>query len=613
MSFMFKPSQYFDPSAVNELSCAATIFKQLTLGYPAIAQKIAEHVKGLDTPLICMEGYPSAEFSPLVQLCGAQLYQQTGKTAEIISIQSVYHSSEEIEEKLKPYLPEDRQVDPVLLYGKRLENGFDQIICQEALDELIQRLQNRKSSPCILYGFGSLYPDAIRELADVSVYLDVIPKEVAIRAKNGRMVNMGDQVARPFRALMRRAYYVDFEAGLALRTRLLKEGGIDFYIASSDSQHPQMLPFSALCTLAKELSQKPIRNSPVYLEGVWGGQYIKKIRNIPDKDMKNVAWSFDFIPMEVSVAVQLKDQLIQIPFYTLLQLQAEAIMGKSCTEKFGGYFPIRFNYDDTFHSSGNMSIQVHSNGPYNKEHYNEIGRQDESYYIVTAGHGARTYLGFRDDADPQEFIREIKQSEKMHQPVDYQRYIHAEVSKPGLQVMIPAGTVHASGRNQVILEIGSLTVGSYTYKLYDYLRLDLDGQPRPIHTWHGERVLVQSRNEEWVKKNVVQSPRTIRQGEGWRETILGEHDLLYFSLRHLEFEKEIEDCTKDIFHVLTLVDGEHVVIESLDHPEYCYHAHYMDIVLVPASVGRYVIRNLGDHPVIVHKTCLKDGFEADNQ
>ena len=68
--------------------------------------------------------------------------------------------------------------------------------------------------------------------------------------------------------------------------------------------------------------------------------------------------------------------------------------------------------------------------------------------------------------------------------------------------MIPAGTIHASGRNQVILEIGSLTIGSYTYKMYDYLRLDLDGHPRPIHTYHGSNVLARERQTTWINNNV---------------------------------------------------------------------------------------------------------------
>jgi len=394
-----------------------------------------------------------------------------------------------------------------------------------------------------------------------------------------------------------------------LRRTLIKEGYIDFYIDSTAEY--KMLPKEALNEAFSALSKMPFRCTPVCLEGVWGGQYVKSLRNVPD-EMKSIAWVFDLIPMEVSIRIAVGDNEISCPFYSFLQNQEENIMGKKCVEKFDGFFPIRFNYDDTFHSSGNMSIQVHSDANYNKANFNEFGRQDESYYIVEAGHGAKTYLGFNDEIDPDEFLDLAKRSEKEHTVIDYKKYINAVESKPGVQVMIPAGTIHASGQNQVILEIGSLTVGSYTYKLYDYLRLDLDGIPRPIHTYHGERVLHKERNTTWVNNNVVQKPRTIREGDGWKETIVGEHDLLYFSLRHLEFETEIEDDTNGKFHVLSLVNGQKVVVESIDNPELSYTQNYLDIIVVPASIGRYRIRNLTNNPCIVHKTCLKEGFENDN-
>jgi mannose-6-phosphate isomerase class I len=324
--------------------------------------------------------------------------------------------------------------------------------------------------------------------------------------------------------------------------------------------------------------------------------------------MVNAAWVFDLIPLEVSIVVEAGKQLLEFPFFTFVQKEGEALMGAGCVKKFGGYFPIRFNYDDSYHSSGNMSIQVHSGHKYNVENYGEHGRQDESYYIVATGHGAKTYVGFNEDADPNEFIREAKKSEKEYTAIDYQKYINHIKSIPGTQVMLPAGTIHSSGRNQVILEIGSLTIGSYTYKMYDYLRADLDGVPRPIHTYHGENVLCKERTTSWVKENLVQEPRLVRSGNDWAEYIVGEHNLLYFSLRRLEFEKVIEDNTSGIFHVLTLVDGEKVVVQSIDNPELSYTQNYLDVVVVPANMGRYVIKNLGVQPVCIHKTILKEGF-----
>ena len=106
----------------------------------------------------------------------------------------------------------------------------------------------------------------------------------------------------------------------------------------------------------------------------------------------------------------------------------------------------------------------------------------------------------------------------------------------------------------------------------------------------------------------MQPPRLIRSGQGWAEYIVGEHELIYFSLRRLEFEKEIECDTQGTFHVLTLVDGERVIIQSKENPELCYEQNWLDIVVVPANVGKYVIKNLGDQPVYMHKTQLKDEF-----
>ena len=177
---------------------------------------------------------------------------------------------------------------------------------------------------------------------------------------------------------------------------------------------------------------------------------------------------------------------------------------------------------------------------------------------------------------------------------------------PGTQVMIPAGTVHASGRNQVILEIGSLTVGSYTYKLYDYQRIDPQtGLPRPIHLKMGSRVIHGERTKEWVRDNLVNHGGVVRQGGDWKEVVVGEHDLLYFSLRNLIFWNRIEDDTDGLFHVLSLVDGEKVKVVSQADPDRYYIMNSLDIVVIPASLGKYTIENLGVGSVTMHKTLLK--------
>ena len=619
MSFMYNPFPYDDPRAVNRPQLPAEAVGAVVSGTLEAARSLAAELAARleaapgKSPVAAFDGYATADWSRMINLLSQQLLQR-GIALEAVDFREVLKTEEEIHALIDPLLEWDREKDPTLLYGRIFRGGYEALLDESRAAGFRTRIVGLRSSEgtrrvVVVYGSGCLMP-RMRDLYDVRCYFDVTPKESILRIRRGEYANLGDRTARPANQVIRRCYYADFEMAVHLRGELLREGLLDYYLCSDHPDRLELIPRKALEQIFAALALYPFRCKPVYLEGVWGGTYVKKLRNLPDT-MRNCAWVFDLIPMEVSVVVEAGSERLEFPFFTFVQREGEALMGAKCVEKFGGYFPIRFNYDDSYHSTGNMSIQVHSGAQYNHDHFDELGRQDESYYVVVAGHHARTFIGFRDDADIDAFIRDIKLADKEYKPVDYLKYVSYEDSKPGLQVMIPAGTVHSSGRNQVVLEIGSLTIGSYTYKLYDYLRPDFDGKPRPIHTWHGERNLVRERRTSWVRQNIVQQPREVRSGEGWAEYIVGEHDLLYFTLRRLEFERSIEDDTRGRFHVLTLVDGERVRIRSLDHPERFFDAEYMDMVVVPADMGRYVIENLRAEPICVHKTMLKDGFDRE--
>lgn len=613
MSFMFNPFPYHDPNAANELNVDERYTKAITKGNVAAAKAVAARLSGMKRAVVGIDGAISAPFIEWVTAL-EQALSTAGIPVTSVSAECLYKDADALEEQLKEFLPEDLEKDPVLLFGRLYEGGYEGLMRGDAIDGLAGRMQSfgkNGSGVLIVYGNGALIP-ALRAHADIKMFIDVTPLTITLNVRGGRVRNLGDRTARPFKLAMRRCYYVDFEVSYHLRGQLLRGGHIDYYLSGDDSDNLQLMPIETVNAIFDALVSQPLRCKPVYLEGVWGGYYFKKIRGLPDT-MKNCAWVFDMIPMEVSVVTRQNGVQTEFPYFTFVQARGEALMGAQCVKKFGGYFPVRFNYDDTWHSSGNMSIQVHPGGDYAVANFNELGRQDESYYVVVTGQGAKTYLGFKEDADIEQFIADARRSEQNNEPVDYERYLNFVPSKPGTQVMIPGGTIHSSGRNQVVLEIGSLTIGSYTYKMYDYLRADLDGIPRPIHTYHGDRVLRRERRAGWVRDNIAHEPRSVRKGDGWEEVIVGEHDLLYFSLRNLRFERRIEDDTRDRFHVLTLVDGERVVIRSLTDPSRFFVQRYLDIVVVPASFGRYEIINESDGPVVVHKTLLKQGYEHDTR
>lgn len=605
MSFMYNPFPYDDPRPVNRPALRERTIQSLVKGGTVkAASALAARIAARGKTVIAFDGYTTADFSAIVNLLEQQLHLRGLKT-EKRDFSVCYKSEAELYELIDSKLTWDRTEDPTLLFGYIWKGGYAGMLDPDRLAAFRASLRS-DADVVIVYGYGCLIPD-MRGEYDLTAYLDVTPKETMLRIRRGHYVNLGMEAPLTTPLIIRRCYYCDFEAAVGLRKELLQGNVCDWYFESDHVDDMKMLDREALQDIFASLSKYPFRCKPVYLEGVWGGSYFMRLRNLP-RTMRNCAWIFDLIPMEVSILVEVGETVVEFPFCSFFMKEGDAVLGPEAVRKFGGYFPIRFNWDDSWHSSGNMSIQCHSGARFNRERYNEFGRQDESYYVVATGHDAKTFLGFRDDADTDEFFRAIEAADTEGKPVDYMKYISYEESKPGLQVMIPAGTVHSSGRNQVVLEIGSLTIGSYTYKMYDYLRLDFDGKQRPIHTRLGEQNVVTSRRTSWVRDNIVQTPRKVREGE----YIIGEHDLLYFSLRRLEFETSIEDDTAGRFHVLTLVDGDRVRIRSKADPERCYEAGYLDIVVVPADMGEYVIENLGKEPIRIHKTMLKDGFEHDN-
>lgn len=605
MSFMFKPLAYDDPAAVNHISLPEEVRQDVTDNTEEMAKRLAGAMESAEQggkALLALDGYVSAPFGLLVEAVEKEL-EKSGKTAKIIDMKELYKSEEEIGALTAESLPLNYEDDPVLLFGRLYRGKIDDFVdVPKALEVL-----KKESGYVILYGLGSLC-DSLRPLASVKGYVDVTPKVTAIRAREKKYVNIGDKEGRSFNLLMRRNYYVDFEVTVKLRKQLVLNNELDFYCLGNWDDHYMMMSGKSLDVIMSQLVRYPFRAKPVYLEGIWGGEFIRKVRNIPMDISGNVAWIFDFIPMEVSIVVDVDGKMVDFPFSTFLQKKGLEMMGQHCLEEFEGYFPVRFNYDDTWHSNGNMSVQVHPDEDFVIENYDEFGRQDEAYYVVATGHGAKTYCGFQKDG--REFLELAKKSETTHEMVDYQNYINWVDSVPGRQIMLPAGTVHASGRNQLILELGSLTIGSYTYKVYDYNRKDKDGKTRPIHTKNAEKVLHFERDAKWVKENIAIEPILLKEGEGFKEYVVGRTELMYYETHRIELDTHAvyEGQNNGQFTVVTVVDGEQVKIYSKSHPEFSYTANFLDIVTIPADIDDYVIEAKSYQPAVVHKVILRDGY-----
>ncbi|HYH57474.1 MAG TPA: hypothetical protein VD772_12725, partial [Anseongella sp.] len=120
--------------------------------------------------------------------------------------------------------------------------------------------------------------------------------------------------------------------------------------------------------------------------------------------------------------------------------------------------------------------------------------------------------------------------------------------------LIPSGTVHCSGVNNLVLEISS-TPYIYTFKMYDWLRLDLDGKPRPLNIERGFDNLDFSRKGEKALKELVSVPQLLEQGTGWQLLELPTHPEHFYRIQRLELRSEVLLKTGEQAHILSLVEG----------------------------------------------------------
>ncbi len=146
---------------------------------------------------------------------------------------------------------------------------------------------------------------------------------------------------------------------------------------------------------------------------------------------------------------------------------------------------------------------------------------------------------------------------------DADKYVNRWPAKKHDHFLIPAGTPHCSGRNSMVLEI-SATPYIFTFKMWDWGRLGLDGIPRPIHLEHGLRNIQWDRTTAWVEKNLVNRITEVARGDGWVEERTGLHEREFIETRRHWFTGSVPHCTNGGVNVLNLCEGREAIVGESD-------------------------------------------------
>lgn len=134
-----------------------------------------------------------------------------------------------------------------------------------------------------------------------------------------------------------------------------------------------------------------------------------------------------------------------------------------------GELPILIKFID---AKQDLSVQVHPNDDYAGEHENGSLGKTEMWYVLDAARDAQLIYGLYRDTDKEELRKSIMRGK-------VEKYLQKIKIKKDDVFYIEAGKIHAIGAGALIAEIQENS--NLTYRLYDYNRVDKNGQKRELH------------------------------------------------------------------------------------------------------------------------------------
>ncbi len=536
-------------------------------GYADIAKKLD------GKKVIVIDCYPGVRVDEVVSgIC------ENMKIAKVFYAEDAAFSGEEITKIIKGNITDDRVFG--IMSHHKMKEFFDK--------ELIAKMQKEIESTdetVLLIGVGA----TLITKGDVVVYADLARWEIQQRYRskelaNWKMENNDEDVLRKYK----RGFFIEWRVADNHKKKMFES--IDFLLDTNVKDEPKMVSGKGFVAGLNQTANRPFRVVPFFDPGVWGGQWMKEVCDL-DRDKENYAWCFDCVPEENSLFLKFGDVRVEIPSINVVLHNPIELLGNKVHARFGAEFPIRFDFLDTI-GGQNLSLQVHPLIEYIQEQFGMHYTQDESYYMLDAEEGANVYLGVKTGVDKDEMINALREANKGTKSFEATKFVNEIPAKKHDHFLIPAGTVHCSGSGSMVLEI-SATPYIFTFKLWDWDRLGLDGLPRPVHIEHGKEVINFGFDTEFTKNNLVNQVVKIAEGDGFVEERTGLHEREFIETRRHWFTKTVKHETGGTVNVLNLIEGEEAIIESPTNAFEPYIVHYAETFIIPDSVKEYTIRPYG--------------------
>lgn len=509
-----------------------------------------------------------------------ELLGQLGRLGDVavVNVRDLYHDESRVRAMTERFMTED------VLFGYvtnlELADYFDARKLSAAREDIAS-----SSRPVVVVGTGAgmVLPEA------PLVYVDMARWELQQRFRRHGVRALGvDNRAEAVSLQYKRGYFNDWRVCDRYKDGLFHR--VDYWLDTHCADRPKLIDRDTFLRGIEKTVSGPFRVVPFFDPAPWGGQWMKEVCEL-DSSQPNYGWCFDCVPEENSLYFRIGGELFELPSVDLVLLRSRALLGEPVEARFGKDFPIRFDFLDTM-GGGNLSLQVHPTTQFIRESFGMCYTQDESYYLLDAGDDAVVYLGLKSGIEPEAMMEDLRRAQRGEIVFDAERYVNRIPAKKHDHFLIPGGTVHCSGADSMVLEISS-TPNLFTFKLWDWQRLGLDGKPRPINVERGSRVIDWGRDTDYVREHLMNHTRVVSCGEGWIEESTGLHPNEFIETRRHRFSVPVRHTTQHSVNVFNLLEGEEAVVESPSGAFEPFVVHYAETFIVPAGVGEYTIRPYG--------------------
>jgi len=305
----------------------------------------------------------------------------------------------------------------------------------------------------------------------------------------------------------------------------------------------------------------PFTFIPILKERIWGGTKLKNYLNKPiSSEITGESWELSTVPNDVSVINNgiFKGKNLN----ELVDLYPEEILGKEVYKRFGKQFPLLLKYLD---AREDLSIQLHPNDELAKVRHNSFGKT-EMWYVMQADEKARLIVGFKEDSSKEKYLQKLESNDILS--------LLKEISvKKGDVFLLETGTIHAIGAGIVIAEIQQTS--DVTYRIYDWDRVDANGNKRELHT----ELAIDAINYKTTSAK--------KEYESIENKSISVVDCPYFKTNIISLNDAILiDKTSDSFMVLMCTEGHFEFI--LEDQKYTYQTG--DTVLIPAVLTSFLLK-----------------------